>query len=94
MRNEYCQTEWIPGANHLNSQKLKGALKTIINFVATLGVRPRVSLTVPNRDHFVQVSLTVFWMQLPKLKTNLRIYSTESNASFTDKEFFSFGNGI
>ena len=35
-----------------------------------------------------------FWMQLPKLKTYLQIYSTESQSSFTDKEFFSFGNGI
>ena len=35
-----------------------------------------------------------FWMQLPKIKTNSWIYSTESKASFTDKEFFSFGNGI
>ena len=31
--------------------------------------------------------LGFFWMQLPKLKTNSQIYSTESNASFTDKEF-------
>ena len=27
-------------------------------------------------------------------KTNSQIYSTESQASFTDKEFFCFGNGI
>ena len=32
------------------------------------GAKPQVSLTAPNRDHFEQVSLTVFWMQLPKLK--------------------------
>ena len=31
-------------------------------------VRPQVSLTAPNRDHFARVSLMVFWMQLPKLK--------------------------
>ena len=31
-------------------------------------VRPQVSLTAPNRDHFAPVSLTFFWMQLPKLK--------------------------
>ena len=30
--------------------------------------KPQVSLTAPNHDHFAQVSLTVFWMQLPKLK--------------------------
>ena len=60
--------------------------------------KPQVSLTVPNRDHFAQGSLTVLDIFLdasakPK-KTNLRIYSTESKASFTDKEFFSFGNGV
>ena len=63
----------------------------------SLIAKPRVSLTVPNHDHSAQVSLTVldiFWMQLPKVKTNSQIYSTESQASFTDKEFFSFGNGI
>ena len=32
------------------------------------GAKPQVSLTAPNRDHFEQVSLTVFWMQLPQLK--------------------------
>ena len=46
--------------------------------------KPQVSLTAPNRDHIAQVSLTVlnnfFWMQLPKLKTNLQINSTESIA--------------
>ena len=31
-------------------------------------VRPQVSLTAPNRDHFAPVSLMFFWMQLPKLK--------------------------
>ena len=34
------------------------------------------------------------WMQSPTLKTNSWIYSTESKASFTDKDFFSFGNSI
>ena len=34
----------------------------------SLQVKPRVSLTAPNRDHFARVSLTIFWMQLPKLK--------------------------
>ena len=39
-----------------------------------------------------------FWIFLDAIakakKTNSQIYSTESQASFTDKEFFSFGNGI
>ena len=50
---------------------------------------PRGSLTVLNHNHFAQISLMVldfFWMQLPKLKNHLRIYSTESQARFTDKE--------
>ena len=60
---------------------------------AKADAKPRVSLTVPNCNHFAQVSLTVldiFWMQAPKLKKLIR----ESIASFTDKEFFSFGNGV
>ena len=36
--------------------------------ITYLIVRPQVSLTAPNRNHFARVSLTVFWMQLPKLK--------------------------
>ena len=60
--------------------------------------KPQVSLTMPNHDHFAQVSVTVLDHFLDAIakakKTNSRIYSTESKASFTDKEFFSFGNGI
>ena len=60
-----------------------------LNFADDWIAKPQVSLTAPNHDHFAQVSLTVldsFWMQSPKLKTNLQIYSTESQASLTDKE--------
>ena len=72
---------------------------TIMDHIDTLclSTKPRVSLTAPNRDYFEQVSLMVldfFGCNFQSLKTNLRIYSTESQASFTDKEFFSFGNGI
>ena len=59
--------------------------------------KPQVSLTAPNRDYFEQVSLTVldfFGCNSQSYKTNSWIYSTESQASFTDKDFFSFGNGI
>ena len=31
-------------------------------------VDPEFSLTAPNCNHFAPVSLTLFWMQLPKLK--------------------------
>ena len=51
--------------------------------------KPRISLTTLNRDHFAQVSLMFlefFWMQLPKLRTHLRIFSTESQMKVTDKE--------
>ena len=51
--------------------------------------KPQVSLTGPNCDHFVRVSLMVldfFWIQLPKIKNNSQIYRTESQSSFTNKE--------
>ena len=60
--------------------------------------KPRVSLTVPNCNLFAQVSLMVLDIFLnanaKANKTNLWISSTEYQASFTDKEFFSFENGI
>ena len=62
-----------------------------------LKAKSQVSLTAPNHNDFVRVSLTVldfFGLNCHSYKTNLQIYSTESQASFTDKEFFSFGNGI
>ena len=33
--------------------------QTLALSVNIIGAKPRVSLTVPNRDHFAQVSLTV-----------------------------------
>ena len=47
---------------------------TLLDLVL-LNVRPQVSLTAPNCDHFGQVSLAVFWMQLPQLK-NLFVRET------------------
>ena len=40
----------------------------MVQLISPHNVRPQVSLTVPNPDHFVPVSLMFFWMQLPKLK--------------------------
>ena len=45
--------------------------QTLALSVNIIGAKPQVSLTVPNCNHFAQVSLTVldiFWMQAPKLK--------------------------
>ena len=60
--------------------------------------KPRVSLTAPNHDHFAQVSLKLldFLDANAKAKKLIRVavrinkivYSTESQASFTDKEVF------
>ena len=43
----------------------------------------------PRCDHFARVSLTVLDNFF-----GCNRQSTESKASFTDKEFFSFGNGV
>ena len=51
--------------------------------------KPRVSLTVPNCNHFARLSLMVldiFLDAIAKAKKLIR--------SFTDKEFFSFVNGV
>ena len=60
-------------------------------------LKPRVSLTVPNCDHFVQVSMIVmdFFGCNPKAKKIIckSIAQNLKQVSLT-KRFFSFGNGV
>ena len=63
-----------------------------------IDAKPQVSLTAPNRDHFVQVSLTVlddFLDAIAKAK-KLICESIAQNIKpvSLNKSFFDFGNGI
>ena len=58
-----------------------------------LDAKPQVSLTAPNCNHFGQVSLMVLDLFLDAFAKAKKLIH-KSIARFTEKEIFSFGNGI